>query len=396
MRTPGPGLTRGGGRRLAAIQAPIVPIVADLIHAHPGTLSLSQGVVGYGPPIAALAGLAAGAGGAEHWYGPVAGEPELLDAFAHKLARDNGIDARAHGYCALVTAGSNMGFLNALLAITDPGDEILLPLPYYFNHEMAVRMVDCVPVAVPTRPDFQLDPERIRSVIGPRTRAVVTVSPNNPTGAVYSPDSLRAVNRQCRSAGIYHLSDEAYEYFSFGSTKVWSPAADAGASEHTIALYSMSKTYGMAGWRVGFTLAPGHLLPALLKVQDTNVICATRIAQRVALGALGSGPEHCRRHLPAIAETRLHLQRALRALAPRVRLIEADGAFYFLVRVDTDMADLELVRRLVLEYGIAVIPGSAFGMTDATYLRISYGALDAANRVEAVRRLCAGLAGLLR
>src|SRR5262249_7422703 len=145
-----------------------------------------------------------------HKYKPVAGLPALVSAIATTLREENGI-ALDDGSQIVVTAGGNMAFMNAVLAIADPGDEFILQMPYYFNHEMAVTMASCKPVLVETDENYQLRPESIRAAITPRTRAVVTVSPNNPTGAVYSEAVLRTVNDLCRQHGVYHIHDEAYE-----------------------------------------------------------------------------------------------------------------------------------------------------------------------------------------
>src|SRR5258706_313577 len=173
--------------RLRAVQAPIIPVIADLIRACPRTISLGQGVVNYGPPPAALAQIERFLSAPEnHKYQGVAGVPALLDGIAQKLATENRVPVgAAHGNCAMVTAGGNQAFLNAILAITDPGDEVILPVPYYFNHEMAITMANCRPVLVPTDANYQLDLDRLRAAITPRTRAIVTVSPNNPSVAVY-------------------------------------------------------------------------------------------------------------------------------------------------------------------------------------------------------------------
>src|SRR5690606_2535019 len=137
-------------------------------------------------------------------------------------------------------------------AIVDPGDEVILPLPYYFNHEMAVTMVGGRVVTVPTGEDYQLDPEVVARSITERTRAVVTVSPNNPTGAVYREEVLRAINRLCRERGVYHISDEAYEYFVYDGASHFSPGSIEGSEEYTISLFSLSKAYGFASWRIGY------------------------------------------------------------------------------------------------------------------------------------------------
>ena len=172
-------------QRLRRTQSPIIPVIADLIRSCPGTVSLGQGVVSYGPPPAALAQLERfQAEPGNHKYQPVAGIPALLAAIERKLAVENGVHVGGSNRI-MVTAGGNQAFMNAVLAIADPGDEFILPTPYYFNQEMAVTMASCRPVLVPTNADHQLDLAALRAAITPRTRALVTVSPNNPSGAVY-------------------------------------------------------------------------------------------------------------------------------------------------------------------------------------------------------------------
>lgn len=169
--------------RIDRVDTPIIPTVAALVRDNPGTISLGQGVVSYGPPADAVAALPALMADVQlNKYQAVSGMPSLVDALRAKLERENGIVTAGRSQ-VMVTAGSNMAFLNAVLALADPGDEFILPSPYYFNQEMAIRMCGCVPVPVPVRDDWQLDVDAIAAAIGPRTRAIVTVSPNNPTGA---------------------------------------------------------------------------------------------------------------------------------------------------------------------------------------------------------------------
>src|SRR4030095_5856695 len=191
-------------------------------------------------------------------------------------------------------------FMNAVLAITDPGDEIILQTPYYFNHEMARRRASCRPVLVATDENYQLRPAAIRDALTPRTRAVVTISPNNPTGAVYSETALREVNALCREHGVYHIHDEAYEYFVYGGARHFSPGSLAGARTYTISLYSLSKAYGFASWRIGAMVIPEHLFTPVRKIQDTILICAPVISQFAAVGALQAGAEYCRRQIGSI------------------------------------------------------------------------------------------------
>ena len=186
--------------------------------------------------------------------------------------------------------------MNAVLAVTDPGDEIILPAPYYFNHEMAIVMAGARAVAVPDgRPVSARCARRLPRAITPRTRAVVTVSPNNPTGAVYPRRRCSAVNALCKARGVFHVHDEAYEYFTYGSARHFSPGSLEGAATHTISLYSLSKAYGMASWRIGYMVIPEALSDAVNKIQDTLLICPPAVSQQAALAALAGGSRPCRR-----------------------------------------------------------------------------------------------------
>jgi aspartate/methionine/tyrosine aminotransferase len=376
---------------MQCVQSPIIPVVAEWIRQHPGTISLGQGVVGYGPPPEAMAQLQGfGTEPDSHKYKPVVGLPELLQAFEQKLQAENGI-ALGDDSRLVITAGGNMAFMNALLAIADPGDELILQTPYYFNHEMAVTMASCRPVLVPTDANYQLQPDAIRQAITPRTRAVVTISPNNPTGAVYPEAALRAVNELCRERGIFHIHDEAYEYFVYGGARHFSPGSLAGAGGHTISLYSLSKAYGFASWRIGAMVVPADLLTAVRKIQDTILICAPVISQVAAVGALQAGRAYCQQHLQRIAEVREGVRQELGTLGKVCEVPPADGAFYFLLRLRTALAPLDLTERLIRNHRVAVIPGNAFGLEHGCHLRIAYAALQKEAVAEGIGRLVRGI-----
>ncbi|MBV8880553.1 MAG: pyridoxal phosphate-dependent aminotransferase [Planctomycetaceae bacterium] len=383
-------------RRMEEVQTPIIPIVGDLVRGTPGTISLGQGMVAYGPPREALDALAGVTDDPKtHQYGAVEGTTALRSALADKLRAENRIPVDAERR-VVVTAGGNMAFFNAVLAVADLGDEVLLQTPYYFNHEMAVGMAGCRAVLVPTDDQYQLRVDRIAQAITPRTKAVVTVSPNNPTGAVYPEKALREVNELCRARGIYHVHDEAYEYFTYGDVKPFSPGAIAGSAPHTISLYSFSKAYGFAGWRIGYMVIPAHLEEAVRKIQDTNLISPTMIAQAAALGALKAGASYCRGKLPSMAEVRELARKAFGEIAPFCAAPLTDGAFYFFLRLSTSTAPLALVERLVKEHRVAAIPGTAFGISDGCSLRVAFGALEKETAAEGIGRLVRGLKKILR
>jgi aspartate/methionine/tyrosine aminotransferase len=378
-------------RRMNAVQAPIIPILGDLIRRTPGTISLGQGVVAYGPPEQALRALAAFPAGLEdHRYGPVEGQPELVDAIRAKLGRENSLPAGADRR-VVVTAGGNMAFLNAVLAVTDPGDEVILQAPFYFNHDMAIVMAGCRTVAVPTDASYQLQPDAIRAAITPRTRAVVTISPNNPTGAVYPEPALRAVNALCADAGLYHVHDEAYEYFTYDGTRHFSPGSLDGGAAHTISLFSLSKAYGMASWRIGYMVIPAQLFEAVNKIQDTNLICPPLVSQALARAALDVGAAYCRDKVRVLADVRRLVLDELARIPDTCTVPRPDGAFYCLVRVHSPLDSLTVASRLVTEHRVAAVPGSAFGLEAGCHLRVSYGALEPAAVAEGMTRLVTGL-----
>lgn len=379
--------------RMDAVQSPIIPVLGEWIRQTPGTISLGQGMVAYGPPPEALDAIPRFLSSpGSHQYGPVEGVPELVAALDAKLTRENGLDLSKSR--VVVTAGGNMAFMNAVLAVADPGDEVILQTPYYFNHEMAIVMAGCRAVAVPTDDRYQLQIDRIRDAITPRTRAIVTISPNNPSGAVYPADTLNAVNALCAERGLWHIHDEVYEYFTYGAARHASPGAGPGAAAHTISLFSLSKAYGFASWRIGYMVIPETLWMAVNKIQDTILICPPHVSQAAAVGALAAGRSYCDRHVRTLAAVRELVLARLAEIGDLCEAPSADGAFYCLLRVHTDMPAMTLGERLIREHRVATVPGTTFGLHDGCYLRVSYGALAPETVEEGMGRLVAGLKAL--
>jgi aspartate/methionine/tyrosine aminotransferase len=377
--------------RMQSVQSPIIPVVGELIRQNPGTISLGQGVVSYNPPQQSFAKIPEFLANPDnHKYKAVEGIPALQAAIAAKLKADNHIEINSKN-CIVVTAGSNMGFMNAILAITSAGDEVIIQSPYYFNHEMAIVMANCCPVIVETDEKYQLNLDAIKKAITDKTRAIVTISPNNPTGVVYTPEALREVNELCRQHNIYHISDEAYEYFTYDGVKHCSPAAFPNSSEHTISLFSLSKAYGFASWRIGYMVIPEHLMVSVRKIQDTILICPPVISQYVALGALQVGRSYCDNYVRAIASVRHLVLNELNTIENLCTIPPAAGAFYFFLKIDTELNTMELVEQLIREYKVAVLPGTTFGMDNGCYLRVAYGALEPETAAAGISRLVKGL-----
>jgi aspartate/methionine/tyrosine aminotransferase len=398
---------------------PVIPRIGALQRQRVDVLSLAQGMVNWGPPAAALAAAQVALGGDPAaglpfpWpgrpavadrdrYGPMEGDPLLLEAIRCDLVDHHGLDL--DGNALLATAGSNMAFHAIAQVILDPGDAVLLPIPWYFNHWMAVQLAGGEPVAVDA--GWIPDPDRLEAAITPRTRAIVTISPANPSGVVIPPPLLDAINRLCERRGLFHISDEAYAAFVHGSVPHVSPGRLPGSGAHTVTLHSLSKAYGMAGWRLGHASVPRQLLSGLAQVQDTVLICPPRLLQPAAAAALAAGPAWCEPRIASLAPRRALLLEAVTAAAaaglPVSLAAPLDGAFYGLLACTTGLDEHVLVERLILEHGVAVLPGGAFGLAVGgagggrrqVLLRLSYGMLDGPDLERALQRLFAGLEAL--
>ncbi|MFK7795496.1 MAG: pyridoxal phosphate-dependent aminotransferase [Gammaproteobacteria bacterium] len=382
-------------QRVDAVQTPIIPTITQLAREHPGTISLGQGVAYYGPPQQAYDEVKTQLISAKlNAYGPVEGIPELTQTLANKLHSRNNISINKDNK-VFVTAGSNMAFSSLMVAISDPDDEIILLTPYYFNHEMAIRLANAKPVLVPTLDTYHPDIERIKNAITNKTRAIVTVSPNNPTGAVYTKDELTAINQLCAQHGIYHISDEAYEDFLHEDHKHFSCASITNSEAHTISLYSLSKAYGFAGWRVGYMVIPNALFSSLRKVQDTVLISPTIISQYAALGAHKAPYSYIANNLKEIKQSRQTCLDALNTSDLLNRSAISEGAFYLFIKLDTHKHDLAIAKQLIERFGVATIPGSAFAAPNGSYLRVSYGALTCNTVKNGIEKLILGLTKLL-
>jgi aspartate/methionine/tyrosine aminotransferase len=389
--------------RLGAVLTPIIPEVGRLMAGRAGCLSLAQGMVAWGPPPEVRQALQQRLEAAESdpqdalaldRYGPVEGDPALITAIGADLRGRWGLDLA--GSSLLVTAGSNMAFNALAQVICDPGDEVILPAPYYFNHVMAVQLAGGRPVIA----DAGLipDPAVLKAAITQRTRAIVTISPNNPSGVVIPTAVLAEINALCARHGLFHISDEAYALFVHGDEAHWSPGSAAGAGAHTITLQSLSKSHGMAGWRLGYAAVPTPLMTALAKVQDTVLICPPRLVQQAALAALGADPTWLEGHLAALRQRRSQLLDTIGAAQRQgldARLLaQPDGAFYAFLDVASNLDGFSLIRSLILEHGVAVLPGESFGLPalgGRVALRLSYGLLDGPTLAVALGRLIEGL-----
>jgi len=359
----------------------------ELCHVGADIINLGQAIPNFPPsPKALAAARQALAEPATHVYSPDAGLLALRQALCAALAREHDIQADPERE-VLITAGANQAFLLALLTLLEPGDRVLLPAPYFFNHEMAVRIAGGVPVGVPVDPasGFQLQLEALEPYLG-GARAVILCTPNNPTGTVYDPGELARISRELAARDITALTDETYRHLVYGSAHHWSPAALPEARGHVITVGSFSKSYSLTGWRIGYLVAPAPFVEEAIKVQDTMVICAAVVAQKAALGALQEGPAFVAARCAALDRRRRLLAEHLAAI-PGLHWQPTEGAFFAFVRVAGCTDSLQLAMDILEQAHVVTIPGSLFGPCGEGYLRLSYGSVEEEALAEACGRL---------
>ena len=353
-------------------------------------ISLGQSVPFFGPPpqmLDAVRDALDNFGPRLHTYGPDAGIPELRDALARKLHAFNGVSFDSDTQL-LVTPGSNQAFMVAMTTILEPGDEIAIASPYYFNHHMAIELCGGVVREIPLSEEdgFQMRMQNVEAALTERTRAVVIISPNNPTGTVYRPEEIAVITRELTERGIYVITDDAYEVFCYDGARHTSVAGLAGSVDNVITLGSLSKTFGMTGWRIGYIAASAEFCRQALKVQDAMAICAPIISQIAATAALDQMPEYPLSMIAELDERRSLLEATLHKI-PVLHWNKTDGALFAMVRSEVAGGDRELAWEMLDRAQVLTVPGSAFGAQWEDFLRISYGCSPRDRYEEALSRL---------
>ncbi len=307
-------------------------------------------------------------------YTAVAGTAELRDAIVRRHAADLGSAYRREECIASV--GGKHALFNTVQALVDHGDEVIIPVPYWVSFKDIVQYAGgkCVYVECDERRGFALTAEMIERALTARTRAIILNSPCNPSGAVMSEDDMRAIVRLAHSRGIYVISDECYVYLNHTGRR-FSAGSITHAREHIAVIGSLSKTYAMTGWRLGFTLAPANLVSALQKLQSQSTSNPTSIVQKAAVAAL-EGPQDCVAEMCAdYVRLRDRVVAGLRSI-PGITCVQPEGAFYaypnisaFLGRGGIQSAS-DVSRRLLHQAGVVTVPGEGFGTRE--HIRVSY------------------------
>ena len=321
------------------------------------------------------------------------GTPELRQAIADKLNRDNGVDYKASE--VLVTVGLSEAVFAVLAAILDEGDEILVPDPAWLNYHNVPRMLGATPVTYSLREEneYQMDMDEVRSKITDKTRAVVIITPNNPTGGVLSGSTLQELADLAIEKDLMVISDEVYERMVYDGEKHVSIASLPGMKERTFTLNGMSKAYAMDGWRLGYVAAPEEWIVTLNKFHQHNTTCAPNFVQAASVSALTQEGDEVNEMVKEYCRRRDYAVKAINEI-PGLSCLCPKGAFYIFINCKSlGKPSAEVAAYLLEEAKIALVPGDVFGPGGEGYLRMSY-ASSYDNIVEGCARLAKAVAAL--
>ncbi len=304
-------------------------------------------------------------------YGPAAGEPKLREAIAQKLQNDNSLCYGAENI--VVTNGGKHSLYNLMMALIEPGDEVIIPTPYWLSYPEMVKLAGGTPVSLATTLEagFRINADQLRQAITPKTKLLVLNTPSNPTGMVYSPDEIRAIAEVVVEKDIWVVSDEIYEKILYdGAEHLSIGAAGPEIYERTITSSGFAKTYAMTGWRIGFLAGPPELIRAVMTLQSHSTSNVCTFAQYGAIAAYESPQDCVREMVAAFAERRQVMLDGLNSI-PGLECPKPGGAFYMFPNIrKTGMTSLEFCDALLESQQVAAIPGVAFGADDC--IRLSY------------------------
>ena len=329
-----------------------------------------------------------------HKYTPAGGLPELRSAIAEKTKRDSGYEVKASQ--VLVTNGGKHALYDAFATLLDPGDEALLPAPYWTTYPESIKLAGGVPVVVQTdiSTGFKVTVEQLEAALTPRTKLLVFVSPSNPSGAVYSAEQVQAIGEWAAARGIWVVTDEIYEHLTYDDNAFTSmPVLVPELADRCVVVNGVAKTYAMTGWRVGWVIGPEDVIAAGANLQSHATSNVANVAQRAALAAVSGGLEDVARFREAFNRRRVLIHDALAAI-DGVEVLMPEGAFYaypsFESFVGTKVAGTQIESTLQLstvvleEAKVAFVPGEAFGTPG--YARFSF-AMGDDDIAEGIRRI---------
>ena len=363
-------------------------------------ISLGQALPGFGPPPSAIAAAQQALATKEaHIYSADAGLSELRRALIERLDTRTTESPREHE--VIITAGGNQAFMLALMTLVDPGDEVLLPAPYFVNHEMAIAAVGAVPKEAPLEEarGFTLRWQDLEPHVTSRTRAVVICTPSNPTGAVITREEITRIARELAIRGVVLFSDETYARFVYagdletscgvqGAEKNKAPSAldTEEWRQNVVVLNTFSKSFGMTGWRVGYMIADARVCEQAIKIQDAMIICAPVISQIGVEAAVRESWDYPLSFREELIARRQVLIDGLSRI-PQLHWTPTGGGFFAFVRVHGCTDSARLSNDILERAHVVTIPGSTFGKCGEGFIRLSYSAVTRQELAEALDRL---------
>ena len=363
-------------------------------------------VIGFGagepdfptPPAIVAAAVAACSDPANHRYSPAAGLPELRQAIAAKTERDSGFVCDPSQ--VVVTNGGKQAVFNAFQVLLDPGDEVLVPTPYWTTYPEAIALADGVMVPVMATPEsgFCVDVAALEAACTPRTKVLLFVSPNNPTGTVYPPEAVAEIGRWALARGLWVITDEIYEHLVYGDHTFSSlPVSVPELADRCIIVNGVAKTYAMTGWRVGWMISPPDATKAAINLQSHSTSNVANVSQKAALAAV-TGDLTAVNEMREVFSRRGRLMHEMLVAIPGVECVAPQGAFYcfpsFISLLGKPVAGrvptttVELCEILLEEAKVALVPGESFGAPG--FARLSF-ALSDDDLVEGMTRLATAL-----
>jgi aspartate/methionine/tyrosine aminotransferase len=326
-------------------------------------------------------------------YPPAAGFQDLREAVAEKVERENRLKADPETE-VFISVGAMQGIFNVMLHLVNPGDEVIVVDPGY-DYYSQIRLFGGVPVRVPAKEEnlFKIDPEDVRKAVTPKTKAIILNTPSNPTGAVFDREILEKIAAICKEHEIIVLSDEPYEHILFDGNEHISIGSLEGMKDLTISIYTLSKSYAMTGWRVGYVVANQAIISEMEKLMEHMVSGVTAVAQRAALAAISGSQDCVEKMVERYTRRRELIYNGLNSIKG-ISCIRPESTFYAFPNISSfGMTSWEFAKYMVAEHKLAMVPGVIFGENGEGFARLSF-ATSSQNIEIALEKLERGIAGI--
>ena len=326
-------------------------------------------------------------------YPPAAGFQDLREAVAQKVERENKLKADPETE-VFISVGAMQGIFNVMLHLVNAGDEVIVVDPGY-DYYSQIRLFGGVPVRVAVKEEnrFKLDPEDIRKAVTPKTKAIILNTPSNPTGAVFDRESLEKIAAICKEHEIMVISDEPYEHILFDGNEHVSIGSLDGMKDLTISIYTLSKSYAMTGWRVGYVVAHKAIIAEMEKLMEHMVSGVTAVAQRAALAAISNSQDCVKQMVERYAKRRELMYNGLNNIKG-ISCVKPESTFYAFPNISSfGMSSWDFAKYMLKEHKLALLPGSIFGENGEGFARLSF-ATSSKNIETALKKLEKGVAGI--